>query len=344
MRMGACAAGAALVLMTGAVAGSSGVAVAADEPEAFTIEDPRIVESSGLAPSRLHEHVYWTHNDSGYEPLNVYAVDSRTGRTVATVTLSGFEGRDIEAISLGPDGNVHVADIGDNLGGTWPEVWIYRFPEPSKLRDQTLTPTRFTVRYADGPRDAESLAVHPVTGRVHIVGKHEDGNGLYRGPEKLSPEGVNTFERVAEIDLWATDAAFSPDGSRLAVRGYFGGIMYGWKDGMPKRIDRLRVPIQRQGESVAFTPDGRTLMFGTEGESSEVRPVELSGDLLPADVAEPEDTTGDGTDDGKGGTNGDQGTGAGDSEDSGSAFKGAVIVAVALAAWLGLRTLSRRRA
>ncbi|MDK1472523.1 hypothetical protein QNO07_03620 [Streptomyces sp. 549] len=347
MRMGVCAAGAALVLAAGAVTGTAGAAVAADGPEPFTIEDPRIVESSGLAASRLHEGVYWTHNDSGYTPFNVYAVDSRTGRTVATVTLSGFEGRDVEAISIGPDGNVYVADIGDNLGGTWPEVWIFRFPEPEKLADQTLTPTRFTVRYSDGPRDAESLAVHPKTGRVYIVGKHEDGDGLYRGPEKLTTEGVNTFERIAEIDLWATDAAFSPDGSRLAVRGYFGGIMYDWQDGRPERIDRLQVPIQRQGESVTFTPDGRTLMFGTEGERSEVRPVELSGDLLPEDVAEKDGNgNGSGGDGGKADGRGDGGqdSGAEDSAGQGSALKGAVIVAVAVGAWLGLRKLFRRRA
>jgi hypothetical protein len=149
---------------------------------AFTLKDRRITESSGLAASRRHHGIYWTHNDSDDGPY-VYAVDGRTGRTVATVTLRGVTPRDVEAISVGPDGDVYVGDIGDNFGGRWPEVWIYRFHEPETLRDVTVDATRYTVRYADGPRDAESLMVHPVTGRVYIASKSEDRKGgLYAGP------------------------------------------------------------------------------------------------------------------------------------------------------------------
>ncbi|CAM5631922.1 hypothetical protein SANTM175S_05420 [Streptomyces antimycoticus] len=101
----------------------------------FTIEDPRITESSGLAASRLHPGVYWTHNDSSDGPY-VYAVDGKTGKTVARVVLRGIgDPRDVEAISIGADGNVYVGDIGDNLGGQWSHVWIYRFPEPKQLKD-----------------------------------------------------------------------------------------------------------------------------------------------------------------------------------------------------------------
>ena len=112
-------------------------AAAADDgsPCSFTIKDPRITESSGLAASRLHPGVYWTHNDSDDGPY-VYAVDSGTGKTVATGHHARHrQPRDVEAISIGPDGHLYVGDIGDNLGGTWPHVWIYRFPEPKQLKD-----------------------------------------------------------------------------------------------------------------------------------------------------------------------------------------------------------------
>lgn len=156
MRSLLCAAGAAGILWSAAV-----VPAAADEPDGFTISDPRITESSGLAASRKHPGIYWTHNDSDDGPY-VYAVDGRSGRTVARITLRGIgTPRDVEAISMGPDGNVYVGDIGDNLGGTWNHVWIYRFPEPKKLRDATVTAAQFDVKYADGPRDAEALMVHP---------------------------------------------------------------------------------------------------------------------------------------------------------------------------------------
>lgn len=246
-------------------------------PKAFTIEDPRITESSGLAASRLHPGVYWTHNDSA-DGAYLYAIDSRTGRTVATVTMTGVgRPRDVEAISLGPDNSLYVGDIGDNAGGSWSHVWIYKLPEPRELHDQTVRATQYTVTYADGARNAEALVVHPKTGRAYIIDKDEDGGHLYEGPATLSPSGTNVFRSVAPVDLWVTDAAFSPDGSRLAVRGYFGGILYDWKDGVPHRNAMLHVPMQDQGESLTYTPDGSALMYGSEGKRSTVVPGVLPG-------------------------------------------------------------------
>ncbi|MFF2950063.1 hypothetical protein ACFVVU_01730 [Kitasatospora sp. NPDC057965] len=249
--------------------------------QAFTIGDPRITESSGLAASRQHPGVYWTHNDSDDGPY-VYAVDSQ-GRTVATVTLRGIEPRDVEAISLGPDGRLYVGDIGDNLGGKWPEVWIYAFAEPAELRDQTVQVTRYRVRYEDGPRDAEALMVHPVTGRAYIASKKQGGGGLYQGPEQLSASGVNTFRRIADVP-WITDGAFSPDGTRLVLRGYFSATLYRWKDGAPSGDEPLSTPFQRQGESVTFSADGRALLYGSEGKDSPVWRSPLDDDQLPDTV------------------------------------------------------------
>ncbi|HJW60574.1 MAG TPA: hypothetical protein VJ931_13170, partial [Actinomycetota bacterium] len=51
---------------------------------AVRLEDQRIYESSGLALSRRHRAVLWTHNDSGGGPA-LYAVGA-DGRTLATLT------------------------------------------------------------------------------------------------------------------------------------------------------------------------------------------------------------------------------------------------------------------
>ncbi|WP_338320371.1 hypothetical protein [Streptomyces lonarensis] len=278
---------ASFVVAGPAAPGGPGGAALAQEPgghEEFVLEDPRIRESSGLQASHRHPGVYWTHNDSDYAP-EIYGVDSATGETVATVTLQGVEFRDVEAIHLGPDGDLYVGDIGDNLDGGWPHVWIYRFAEPAELADTALTPTVYTVQYEDGPRDAEALMVDPVSGLVHLASKKRDGSGaVYRQPEQLTTEGVNTFSRHFDTDLWVTDGAFSPDGSRLLLRGYFGAELFRWDDGAAESIGLVRVPLQPQGESVTFTPDGTTLMFGSEGERSLVTPVELEGDQRPDDV------------------------------------------------------------
>ncbi|MFF8727995.1 WD40 repeat domain-containing protein [Streptomyces sp. NPDC015171] len=293
--------------------------------QGFTLKDPRITESSGLAASRLHPGIYWTHNDSDDGPY-LYAVDSATGRTVARITLRGIGSpRDVEAISVGPHNEIFVGDIGDNLGGRWPYVWIYRLPEPKRLTDQTITATQYVVKYADGPRDAESLMVHPKTGRVYIIDKKEDGGHLYEGPATLSTSGANVFKPVAAVDLWATDAAFSPDGRHLAVRGYFGGIHYDWNGGRIERKGSLDVPLQGQGESVSYSADGTKLMYGSEGAGSAVKAEDAP------DRPDAKSPSASGGPDAGGGTGGGAGLKA-----------GVVIAAVGVAAVLGLRRLRRR--
>lgn len=320
----------AAALLAGA---SAAPASAAGGDEGFTIEDPRVTESSGLAASRLHPGIFWTHNDSDDGPY-LYAVDGATGKTVARVTLTGIgTPRDVEAISIGPGNRLFVGDIGDNFGGRWPHVWIYELPEPKELRDQTVRATQYVVTYADGPRDAESLVVHPKTGRAYIVDKKEDGGHLYEGPAELSASDTNVFRPVAPVDLWATDAALSPDGERLAVRGYFGGIWYAWNGGRIERKGRLGVPLQRQGESVTYSADGTKLLYGSEGQGSEVRAEDApgggGGSGKPSAGAS---ATGSGAEAGEGGgTGGISGTG-----------KAALAVAVALAALYGLRRVFRR--
>ncbi|NEC68029.1 WD40 repeat domain-containing protein [Streptomyces sp. SID9727] len=293
----------------------------------FTIEDPRITESSGLAASRLHPGIYWTHNDSDDGPY-VFAVDSRTGKTVATVTMKGVgQPRDVEAISIGPDGNIYVGDIGDNLNGSWDHVWIYRFPEPRTLKDATVRATQFDVKYADGPRNAEALMVHPRTGRVYIASKNEDGGGLYEGPAKLGTGGDNVFKRVGEVP-WVTDGAFSPDGGELVLRSYFSARGYTFANGRLGKDYDVESPLLPQSESVTYTADGSALMYGSEGERSSVVRVDLK-------------KTGDG---GGGATHRAGGTkDTADGGGDGVPVKGTTLTGVAVLAGIGLLLLLGRR-
>ncbi|GAA3841349.1 WD40 repeat domain-containing protein [Streptomyces phyllanthi] len=315
--------------LAGVLLAAASAAPAVADDGGFTLKDPRITESSGLAASRQHPGIYWTHNDSD-DGAYLYAVDSRTGETVATVTMTGVGApRDVEAVSMGPGNRIYVGDIGDNLGGTWDYVWIYELPEPKQLKDQTIRATQYVVKYADGARDAEALMVHPKTGRVYIADKNEDGGSLYEGPAELSASGTNVFKRVAAVDLWVTDGAFSPDGKRLAVRGYFGGILYDWNGGKIKRVDRLSVPLQGQGESMTYTTDGAEIMYGTEGEGSRVVAREAPGG-------------GDGSDSASGGGSSDSAQGdSGDGTNSGIKAGALAVVAGLVVVW-GLKRLLRR--
>ncbi|KAB2973365.1 WD40 repeat domain-containing protein [Streptomyces sp. SS1-1] len=312
------------VLLTGALTLPASAADGAGN-EDFTIKDPRITESSGLAASRQHKGIYWTHNDQDTGAY-LYAVDSATGKTVARITMTGVgTPRDVEAISMGPDNQLYVGDIGDNDGVEWPYVWVYRLPEPKVLKDQTVRATQYVVKYSDGPRDAESMVVHPKTGRVYIIDKQEEGGHLYVGPEKLSPSGTNVFEPTTPVDLWATDAAFSPDGRRLVVRGYFGGLAYDWNGGKLKRLERVSVPLG-QGESVSYSPDGSKIMLGSEGLNSRVVAKDAPG----------------GSESDASSSGGDSASSDGDGGTDGTLKAGAVAVAAVLVVLFALRRLFRR--
>ncbi|KKD07060.1 hypothetical protein [Streptomyces sp. WM6386] len=315
----------ALLVLTGA---SPAAAADGDGDQGFTIEDPRITESSGLAASRQHPGIYWTHNDQDTGTY-LYAVDSSTGKTVARITLKGVgTQRDVEAIAMGPDNQIYVGDIGDNDGVTWPYVWIYQLPEPKELKDQTIRAKQYVVKYSDGSRDAESMIVHPKTGRVYIIDKQEDGGHLYEGPAKLSTSGANVFKPTKAVDLWATDAAFSPDGQQLAVRGYFGGIWYDWNGGDLKRGGRISVPIG-QGESVSYSTDGTKLMLGSEGAGSGVVAEDAPGDQ--------------GSDSPSGSGGSSQADGGDGGSDDKNVKVGALAVAAVAAVVFGFRRVLRRR-
>jgi hypothetical protein len=245
---------------------------------AVRLQDPRIVESSGLALSRRHPGVLWTHNDSGGGP-RLYAVGSE-GRTLATLTLSGVAARDWEALAAGRDDRgrpaLFVGDIGDN-NGVWPEVTVYRVTEPAGLEDATVAPVGYRLRYPDGPRDAEALLVDPRSNRLYVASKDAAGGSLYRAPARLRSDQVNVLRRVARVPPVVTDGAFLPDGRGFVLRDYQGAHLY---RAPGRRAGAFELPLQFQGESITATADGKSVLAGSEGPASEVWRVPLPDDLL----------------------------------------------------------------
>ena len=98
--------------------------------------DRDLREASGIAISRAHRNVLWTHNDSE-RGAAIFAIDT-AGRTLGRIELAGAHNRDWEDIAVGecprggPDGDcVYVADIGDNRATReGVGLWIAAEPEP----------------------------------------------------------------------------------------------------------------------------------------------------------------------------------------------------------------------
>jgi hypothetical protein len=284
-----------------------------DPVVAFTFADPRIDESSGLVSSSISDGVVFTHNDSGDE-ARFFAVDAR-GRTLTTYVLPGVQARDWEDLARGPDeqgrSSLWLGDIGDNNARRDNGILVHRVREPvpgTRQRVVTEPPTSFRLRYPDGPGDAEALVVHPTTGRLYVLSKPLAGaSQVYEAPERLDPDRPNRLERIGEVtpratgteggpgigglaQLLVTAADISPDGARLAVRTYTdvyefdlpGGDLVA---GLQTEPVVSPLPSTRQGEGLAYSRDGRSLLTSTEGRASPV--YRLRAVAAPSDRATP---------------------------------------------------------
>jgi hypothetical protein len=119
-----------------------------------------------------------------------------------------------------------------------------------------------------------------------VATKAAAGAGLYRAPARLRPEVVNVLQRIARVPPIVTDGAFAPDGRGFVLRDYQEAFVY---TAPGRRAGSFELPLQFQGESIAVSPDGRSVLVGSEGADSEVWRVPLPASIL-ARVAPP--TTG----------------------------------------------------
>lgn len=276
-----------------AVAAVTGCEIAeAPQPETDGICSPpslqvalpaELQESSGVAASRQHAGVYWTHNDSGGAAA-VFATDS-TGAILTTVRIRDAVNRDWEDMAIGPcqpDGDdcLWIAEIGDN-GERHDNVAVYRIPEPAP--DDTVSPpaTIFRFTYPDGPRDAEALFV---TERgVYVVNKgRSDAIELFRLTPPYSATSTVALDRVqrlagppTNVSSQVTAAAVDRYGERAVVRTYTELRFYEFSGdtlaatGQPANIV---ASAQLQGEGVDYVADHR---FVLTSESQSARPASL---------------------------------------------------------------------
>ncbi len=235
----------------------------------FRFTDRLVAESSGLVATDVDgERLFATVNDSG-DSGRVFTVDPTTGDTVG-VTRFTPDPRDVEALAPAGDGHVWVGDIGDNLAAR-DHVRVTKVPLGRGDIDAG-TGESYRLAYPDGARDAESLIAHPVTGRLYVVSKKVFGGSVYAAPETLDPDGVNVMEKIGSAPMIVTDAAFSPSGEYVLMRGY----SHLWVKTFPglETVADLTLPRQPQGEGLAVDDEGRVYVC-TEGLDTPVLRVGL---------------------------------------------------------------------
>lgn len=235
-----------------------------------------MIESSGVTPSRNRPGLFWTINDSGNDP-SVFLADT-TGGVVGFVTLP-VSNVDWEAVTSGPCGDgrwcLFIGDIGDNRA-IRRTVSVYRIPEPNGqdlARHSPASVTTLTVGYTDGPHDAEALVATP-GGDLAIISKGRQGPvaAYWIGSEAWRSRTVQVrpfwnlpIATSLLLSSLVTDAALSPDQSRLAVRTY--REIYIFTRGAPaaRLPDRPAVVcdiagLEPLGEGVTWWLDGSLLL------------------------------------------------------------------------------------
>lgn len=258
------------------------------------LEDKLIRESSGLVASRKDAEVLWTHNDSGdYDPyLFCLHLD---GSSCGRWTVPGVDDNDWEDIAAGPglggDGQyLYIGDIGDN-GWSRRSISVHVLPEPTVPTDADLTTTGQTegvvtveLTYPDGPHDAETLMVHPITGDLYIVTKQGNSrSGVYKAEAPLGEH--EELQRIASFRIYdnfseRTGGDISPDGTRVI----FGTYLKAYEKRVPPgNFDSVwgapAVAIDlgpiRQREAIAYRLDGKAILSTNEGMSAQLVQAEL---------------------------------------------------------------------
>jgi hypothetical protein len=250
--------------------------------ELCRLKDERIDESSGIAISRCRADAFWTNNDSGDSPR--IFLFNRSGETIATVNISGasaVDWEDIASFKRGTECMVLIADTGDNARRRKGyNFYVIREPvmsapsgkqEPVSISTEPELSLAFT--YEDGPHDCESVAVDPTDQKVYLVTKEPNECKVYSMPiPAKGSEEPNIAKAIADLKIpFATSMDISPDGTRALILTYGDAYEFTrgsgetWAQAFSHEARILKMPVRKQGESVCYGADGKTLYLTSEG-------------------------------------------------------------------------------
>jgi hypothetical protein len=278
------------------------------------LKNEQITESSGLALSTRDPNVLWTHNDSG-DKARIFALDL-TGRHLGEFIIEDESFKDFEDIVSYEYEGKHrllIGDVGNNRSkrnsGT-----IYVVKEPKLTEDHAKETEsisiirKFKYQYDNGPQNCESLAIDAATRTLYFVEKNQIWNNdhvatIYEMPwpkkkDEETPiaksigtmsfpiEGAMTMEAArarGTAPFMTTASDMSRDGTRFVVSTYTTAYEYlrsqgqTWAEAFKSAPRRLNMPVRRQGESICYSSDGKSMYLTSELLPSplwEVRPKE----------------------------------------------------------------------
>ncbi len=185
------------------------------------LQGSKLAEPSGVTPAS-GDGQYWGLNDSGHS-AELHLFDDR-GQVLQSVRVTGSSNKDWEALTQDADGNLYIADVGDN-GRKRAKYTIYRVPEPLPGASETKKVTPFHFNYSDGEsHDAESAFF--LNGKFCLITKEKSYETM---PtlfciDTLQSGAKSVARKVGTLAVRGrvTDAAYSAERDQLAVLTFRG--------------------------------------------------------------------------------------------------------------------------
>jgi len=312
---------AAGVLFLAALAMGCGAtrAVGQDNPPASpwtmtgAIANAKAAEASGLAASIVNPGLLWTINDSENEPV-VFALGPQ-GQNLGAIYVVGAANRDWEDLAVFEmDGQplLLIADVGDNKSRR-PEVTLYVMAEPRiEAPGQPASAAvawQMRLRYPDGPRDCEAVAVDPQAKMVYLLSKRTRPPVLYAADLRpTAADAVVTVRRLVELPLiekahedlppagpvnalfgsQPTAMDLSPDNRQALVLTYQGLCLFRrgpgqtWTEALAAKPLFTALPPLKQAEGACFGRSADAVWVTSEGRGAPLYRLDPTGAFAPA--------------------------------------------------------------
>jgi len=260
-----------------------------------TVYDDNVDESSGLAVSRLHTDVVYTHNDKG--GLNrLFAIDVTTGTVVATITINNVTNYDWEDLAYGPCAGdcdefgicrgssycIYISETGDH-GGSGSLNNIYMIREPKVMQDTSVDVVD-TLKFRWTEEDCETLMIAP-NSQLYVVSKVKGGRAMIAQLPSSAWGGDRVTLNMAHTGILkvTTDhhdpqgGDISPSGTEMLLVFEDDVMYYSVPDGdfikavnnqLPQNLTETVYTRVPSCEAIAWTPQGPTEGFYTISEGT----------------------------------------------------------------------------
>ncbi len=246
--------------------------------KSIELKHEQLTESSGVCLSGDGKWVF-THNDSGDGP-RIFVFDREGEFTTEAVVESAnaIDWEDICSFEHEGERFLAIGDIGDNLARR-DSITVYLVREPtvddlSSKQIRLSLAAVFTIKFDTGPVNCEALAYDPLRKVLLLVSKEVFRCRLFEVslPDPLANRTLTAEHQQTLFLPLVTAADISADGKSLVLATYTAGALAkrgpkpsgAWQLKKGEKGSVFPLPPRRQGESICFGDEGKTLLLTSE--------------------------------------------------------------------------------